>query len=87
MSAIGVRLREVDHEQYPVELLIQQGRCRLKRFDANSCHIRLSSQHIKFVVLLAKDINEVASFGCELPAEADANVLFAGGREHRFELG
>ena len=38
MSAIGVRLREVDHEQYPVELLIQQGSCRLKRFEANTCY-------------------------------------------------
>ena len=83
----GVRLREVDHEQHTVELLFQQRRCRLKGFDANSCHIRLSSQHIKFVVLLAKDIDEVASLGGELPAEADAYVLLAGGREHRLELG
>ena len=78
MSAIGVRLREVDHEQYPVELHIQQRRCHLKGFDANSCHIRLSSQHIKFVVLLAKDIDKVASLGGELPAEADADVLLSG---------
>ena len=32
------KMGEVDHEQYPVELLIQQGRCRLKRFEANTCH-------------------------------------------------
>ena len=38
MSAIGVRLREVDHEQYPVEQLIQQERCRLKRFETNTCY-------------------------------------------------
>ena len=38
MSAIGVRLREVDHEHYPVELLIQQGRCRLKRFETNTSY-------------------------------------------------
>ena len=34
----GVRLREVDHEQHPVEQLIQQWRCRLKRFEANTCY-------------------------------------------------
>ena len=58
---------------HPVELLIQQGRCRLKGFDANSCHIRLSSQHIKFVVLLAKDL---AALGF-LHAPEDALVLGA----------
>ena len=49
MSAIGVRLREVDHEQYPVELLIQQERCRLKIFDADSCHIIYFAECNKFI--------------------------------------
>ena len=52
MSAIGVRLREVDHEQYLVELLIQQGRCRLKRFDADSCHIIYFAECNKFITFV-----------------------------------
>ena len=51
MSAIGVRLREVDHEQYPVELLIQQGRCRLKRVEANICYRIYFANCNKFITL------------------------------------
>ena len=48
----GVRLREIDYEQYPVELLIQQGRCRLKGLDANSCHIIYYANCNKFITFV-----------------------------------
>ena len=50
----GVRLREVDHEQYPVELLIQQGRCRLNRFEANSCHRIYFANCNKFITFAVR---------------------------------
>ena len=52
MSAIGVRLREVDHEQYLVELLIQQGRCRLKRVEANICYRIYFANCNKFITFV-----------------------------------
>ena len=42
----------VDHEQYPVELLIQQGRCRLKRFEANTCHRIYFANCNKFITFV-----------------------------------
>ena len=45
------KMGEVDHEQYLVELLIQQGRCRLKRFEANTCHRIYFANCNKFIGL------------------------------------